>query len=79
MPNLGVSGLEFENQRPRVCIIAKFGAKIKIHKFGLKLPHFGIFGLNLKIILSYLNQVPRICVIAERRKRIKRPKSEFSK
>ena len=79
MPNLGVSGLELENQRPRVCIIAKFGAKIKIHKFGLKLPQLGIFGLNLKIILSYLNQVPRICVIAKLRERIKRPKFEFSK
>ena len=79
MSNLGVSGQEFENQRPRVCIIAKFGAKIKIHKFGLKLPHLGIFGLNLKITLSYLNQVPRICVIAKLREKIKRPKFEFSK
>ena len=36
------------NQRPRICLIIKFGAKIKIFEFGTKNALFG----NLKIILS---------------------------
>ena len=42
MSDLGVFGLEFENifviydQRPQICLVAKFGAKIKIPKFETK-------------------------------------------
>ena len=35
----------FGNQRPRICLIVNFGAKIKIP---LKISHLGIFELQFK-------------------------------
>ena len=49
MPDLHIFGLEFENAiviinlRPRICLVGKFGAKIKIVKFGTKNAWFGYF------------------------------------
>ena len=39
------------NQRPRICLIAKFGSKTKNFKFGPKMPDFRILGLELEIII----------------------------
>ena len=62
-------GLEFEKKKPfglefekkyvkpaaRICLVAKFGAKINILKFKTKLPDLGLFGLKFKKkLLSYL-------------------------
>ena len=53
MPYLGSFRMEFENniankknQRPSICLVAKFGAKLKIFKFGTKKPDLGTFGLE---------------------------------
>ena len=50
MKDFGILGLEFEknyshiwNQRPRICLITKFGGKTKILKFGTKMHDLGIF------------------------------------
>ena len=52
------------NQRPRISLVAKFGAKTKILNFGPKNALFGYFWA--RILESYchvLNQHLRICVI----------------
>ena len=45
------------NYRLRVCLISKFGAKIKILNLGLKTPYFAIFGLEFEnnIIIFDIN------------------------
>ena len=61
-PNLCIFGLEFENifchvsyQRPRICLVAKLGAKIKILKFRTKNALFGYFWAGIwKTLFSYL-------------------------
>ena len=65
MLHLRIFGLEFENtivisnQRPQICLVSKFGAKIKILQLGTKNALFGYFlGWNLKIILPYLKSAP---------------------
>ena len=49
----------FSNQRLRVCLISKFGAKIKILNLGLKTSYFGIFGLEFEnnIIVFEINEL----------------------
>ena len=46
------------NQCSRICLVAKFGAKIEILKFGTKMSDLGIFGLEFENILSYLKSAP---------------------
>ena len=38
----------FRNQRPQICIIAKFGAETKVVKFWTKVPNLGVFGLKFE-------------------------------
>ena len=63
MPDLPIYGTgiweyccHVSNQRPQIWLVAKFGAKIRILKFG---PYFGSFGLEFEKLLSYLKLVPR--------------------
>ena len=47
--------LSYLKKRPKICSIATLGAKIKSVILGIfKMLNLGIFGLELKIILSYL-------------------------
>ena len=43
MPDFGSFGLEFENQHPRICLLAKFCGKTKMPKFGTKNAIFRYF------------------------------------
>ena len=43
------------NQRPQVCLVAKFGAKIKILNMGLKMLDLGSFGLKFENNIIKLN------------------------
>ena len=46
------------NQRPQICLTAKFGAAKKNFKFGTKMPLICVYlGWNLKMLLSYLKLV----------------------
>ena len=51
------------NKCPQVCLIATFGARIKMPKFGTKNALFGYFsyGWNLKNYCHIWNQHPGIC------------------
>ena len=54
------------NQRPWICLVAKFGTKLNILKFGTKNTWFGYF--PVKILKQYCHiwdQHPRICLIAK--------------
>ena len=63
------------NQRPRICLIAKFGGKIKILKFGTKNAWFGFFGAWIWKYYCYIwNQHPLICLIAKFHIKTKMPK-----
>ena len=44
------------NQRPRICLVAEFCAKIKVLKIGTK--NLGILGSNFVKPLSYLKSGP---------------------
>ena len=46
------------NQRPPICLIAKFLVKLRIFKFGTKNALFGFLGSNFEKPLSYLQSVP---------------------
>ena len=55
MPYLGISWAGIWrcychnwNQCPQVCLITDFGGRIKIPKFGTKMPYFVIFGLRFE-------------------------------
>ena len=55
MPYLHIFGLEFvniivifNNQYPRICLVAKFGTKAKILKFGTKNALFRYFWARIK-------------------------------
>ena len=54
------------NPRPPICLTAKFRAKIRILKFGIKIPLFGCFGQQF-----LKNQCPRICHVAKFSAKIK--------
>ena len=64
MPYLGISWAGIWrcychnwNQCPQVCLITDFGGRIKIPKFGTKMPYFVIFGLRFeKGIVHIWNQ-----------------------
>ena len=60
------------NQRPRISLVAKFGAKTKILNFGPKMPCLGIFGQEFeKKLLSYWKSAPSnlaICKISRKNK-----------
>ena len=59
------------NQRPRICLAAKFGAKITI----LRLPEFGYFWSESWNIYCHIwNQHPRLCLIAKFCEKKKIPK-----
>ena len=64
------------NQCLLICLVAKFGAKLKFLKFGIKYTWFGwaFFDWNLKTILSYLKSSPRIGLTAKCREIIKMDK-----
>ena len=54
------------NQCPRICLIAKFGAKIKILELGTKNTLFGYFGAGIwKYYCHIWNQRPQTCVNAK--------------
>ena len=46
------------NQLPSICLIAKFRARIRTHKFETKMPYLGVLDSNFKSPLSYLELVP---------------------
>ena len=81
MPYLGIFGLEFEknihiwNKRPWICLVAKFGAKLKILKFGIKNTWFRSFWTGIwKQYCHISNQHPRICLYTKCREKVKMPK-----
>ena len=54
------------NQRPRICLTVKFGAKTKIFKFGTKKTLFGYFWARIWKQYDHIwNQRPRISLIAK--------------
>ena len=54
------------NQRPRICIIAKFREKMKIPKFGTKNVLFAYFWAGIwKQYCHIWNQLPQVCQIAK--------------
>ena len=63
------------NQRPWICLVARFSAKIKILKFGTKNAWFGYFWTGIwKQHCHIWNQHPWICLITKFRKKMKIPK-----
>ena len=70
---LGIFGLEFlknyshiSNQRPWICLIAKYREIMKMPKFGTKSALFGYFWARiLKNYCHIWNQHPQICLIAK--------------
>ena len=72
MPNFGTKNVLFEhfwdgilrnychiwNQGPRICLIVKFHAKIKILKFGTRNAYLGVLGSNFEKLLSHLKLAP---------------------
>ena len=62
-------------QRPWICLVARFSAKIKILKFGTKNTWFGYFWTGIwKQHCHIWNQHPWICLITKFRKKMKIPK-----
>ena len=65
------------NQRPRICLVAKFGAKIKIFKFETKNFWFAYFLTDIWKQYSHIwNQRPRICLFVKFREKMKITKFE---
>ena len=63
------------NQRPQICLAAKFGAKVKILKFETKNTWFGYFWTgSWKLYCHILNQLHRICLISKFLRKTKMPK-----
>ena len=48
MPYLDIFDHKYLNQCPWICLVAKFGAKIRIVKFETKMPDLVIFGLGFE-------------------------------
>ena len=60
------------NQRPRICLVAKFGGKIKILKFGTKNAWFGYLWTGTwKQYCHIYNQHSQICLISKFREIMK--------
>ena len=65
----------FSNQRPRICLVAKFGAKIQILKFVTKNAWFGCsWTWSWKLYCHIWTQHPRLCLIAKFREKMKMAK-----
>ena len=63
------------NLRPRICLVAKFGPKIKTLKFGTKSTWFGFFWARiLKNYCHIWNQHPQICLFSKFHEKTKMPK-----
>ena len=77
MPYLGVlkNYFLFRNQRPRICLTAKFSVETKILKFGTKNAFFRYFWTGIwKQYRHVWYQHPRICLISKFREKVKMPK-----
>ena len=42
------------NQRPPICLITKFRARLRIIKFEQKMPYFGVSESNFEKLLAFL-------------------------
>ena len=65
------------NQRPPICLIAKFRTKIRITKFGTKNALFGCFGQQFrKTIVIHAISTLEFALVQSLVQKIKTPKSE---